>query len=163
MKCEFCGVSRWARDIQSQEHVEARAEEKATQHTVLMQGGFYFRRQFFFIKMRLMCGPWTDVHISKLNKSYRLWFSKNVVPPTLLFREDRNKWQTFPLSFADSWSVKTRGKKIPPLTIFLWDCSGPSDFPWKGSDLIKQEEIDAHSARCRFYRPISSTWIGHRN
>lgn len=143
--------------------MEIRVEGKATQCTVLLQEGFHLRRHFFINKMHLMCGPWTDVHFSKLNKSYSLWFSKNAVPPTLLFREDCNKWQSFPLRFADSWSVKTRGKKIPQLRIFLWDCLGPSDFHWKDSDVITQEERGGHPARSRFYRPTSTTWTGHRN
>lgn len=143
--------------------MEVKAEEKATQCTVLFQELFYLRRHFFINKMCLMCGPWTDVHFSKLNKWYRLWFSKNAVPPTFLFREGCNKWQTFPLRFPDSWSVKTTGKKVPQLRIFLWDYSDPSDFPWEDSDVVTQEERGAHSAKSRFYKPTSTTWIGHRS
>lgn len=143
--------------------MDVKVEEKATQRTVLLEEVFYLRRHFFIDKIHFMCGPLADVHFSKLNKSYRLWFSNNAVPPTLLFREDCNKWQTFPLRFPDSWSVKTMGKKVPQLRIFLWDSSGHSDFPWEDSDIVTQEERGAHSARSKFYRPTSTTWIGHRN
>lgn len=112
------------------------------------------------------CVWWVDfeqMHTFQNLINHRLWFSKNVVPPTVVFREDCKKWHTLRLRFPDSWSVKTKAQKIPQLRIFFWDCPSPSDFPWEDSNVEMQEERGAHSASSRFYWPTSTTWIGCRN